>query len=567
VHQLRRRTLKLKNKITITFLTITKNHRLNGGFLFIALCVLFFLASARASSAENNLRPQNGDALVSAIISDARTLIPILASDTASAEVCGLLFNGLVKYDKNIQLTGDLAESWEIKDEGLTIIFHLRKNVRWHDGATFTADDVKFTFQKLIDTNIRTPYSGDFLKVKELNAIDPWTVEVKYKEPFSPGLASWGMGIMPKHVLQNIDLNKGVFPHGIPVGTGPYRFKSWTRQEKIELTANPDYFEGPPYISRFIYRIIPDQTTIFLELETKNIDTTSLTPLQFTRQTDNDLFKKYFKKFETAGNGYAYLGYNLENPIFKDKRVRQALNAAVNKEEIIDITLLGKGHTLTGPFLPESWAYNHGVTDVAYDPLKARELLSEAGWNDLNNDGWIEKNGRRFTFTIIVNQGNDQRIKTAEIIQKQLKVVGIDTRIKVLEWSALLSEFVDKGRFDAVLLGWSLSRDPDCYDIWHSSKTKDGEFNFIHYKNPTVDMFLDEARRTFDLDKRKKCYQKIHALIFEDQPVMFLYCANNLDIVSARFRGIEPAPIGIGYNLIKWWVPKSEQRYKNYMEQ
>jgi peptide/nickel transport system substrate-binding protein len=557
--------LKKDNSSAKTLFKKNKSHRLRGGFFLFCFCAWGVFLSDIPGNADP-ITPSYGDALVSAVTSDARTLIPILASDSASAEVCGLLFNGLLKYDKNILLTGDLAESWEIKDAGLRIIFHLRKNVRWHDGAPFTAEDVKFTFEKLIDPDIRTPYSGDFMKVKELNIIDPFTVEVKYDAPFSPGLASWGMGIMPKHILKDTDLNKGVFPGHIPVGTGPYRFKSWMRQEKIELVANPDYFEGAAYISRLITRIIPDQTTIFLELETRQVDITALTPIQFSRQTGNVFFKKLFYKFRTTGNGYTYLGYNLENPLFKDSLVRRALNAAVDKKEIIQIALLGLGQTLTGPFLPGSWAYNNNIVEEAFDPGKARLLLAEAGWRDADADGWIEKKGRRFSFILLVNQGNEQRIKAAQIVQKQLKNVGIEVKIKILEWSALLGDFIDQGRFEAVLLGWSLARDPDCYDIWHSSKIKQGEFNFIRYKNTAVDALLDEARRTFDSAERKECYQKIHALIYDDQPTMFLYCADNLDIVSARFHGIEPAPIGIGYNLIKWWVPKNEQEYKSYYE-
>lgn len=526
-------------------------------FLFFSLSAIVFAQDLKPET------PDKGDAFVLGTIADAKTLVPILASDSASAGVCNLLFNGLVKYDKNIEITGDLAESWEIQDEGLKIVFHLKKGVKWHDGEDFTAKDVEFTYQKLCDPNVKTPYSGDFLKIKEFNVIDPYTIEVIYSELFSPSLSSWGMWIMPWHILKNQDLNTTDFASH-PIGTGPYILKKWCRQDKIELTANENYFEGRPLISRYILRVIPDQATLFLELQTREIDSCPLTPLEFLRQTNNDFFLKNYRKYRLNSFSYTYLGYNLRDEKFKDKKVRQAINLAVNKKEIIDIVLSGLGKEITGPFAPQSWAYDNSVEAAPFDPARARRILEEAGWRDNNHDGFIDKNGRKFEFTIITAQGNESRIKCAELIQKYLKNIGIQVKIKVLEWSTLITEEIEKRKFEAVLLGWSLSRDPDCYDIWHSLKTKPGEFNFIHYNNPKVDELLEKARTTFDEKLRQKYYHEIHAFIYEDQPYMFLYAPDSLEIINSRFKGVETAPLGIGYNFIKWWVPKKQQRYQKF---
>ena len=501
-----------------------------------------------------------GDAIVTGSIADARTLVPILASDSASSEACGMIFNGLVKYDKDINLVGDLADNWEIKEEGLVIIFHLRRNVFWQDGHPFGARDVEFTYKKLIDPNVKTPYSGDFERIKSLEVIDDYTIKVIYKEPFAPGLASWGMSIMPKHILEKEDLNTTSFSRH-PIGTGPYKFKSWKTQEKIELVANPNYFQHRPYIDRYIYRVIPDESTIFLELQTQGVDSAGLSPLQYTRQTDSVFFKKYYRKFRLPSFGYTYLGYNLNNPKFKDRRVRQALNYAVDKEEIIKMALLGLGRVASGPFVPESWAYNKNVVPVPFDPIRAKELLGQAGWQDTNGDGWLDKDGEIFEFTIITNQGNEERAKVAQIMQRRLKDIGIKVKIKIIEWSVFLTEFIDKRNFQAVLLGWALGREPDNYDIWHSSKTKEGEFNFIGYKNEEVDRLLIEARCTFDQGKRSAYYQGIQEILYREQPYMFLYVPDGLSVLHNRFQGIKPAPIGIGYNFIDWWVPRSQQKY------
>lgn len=551
MHLLRRR-LSLNNSVLIeTVLAIIKKLLIpTAAFLFFTFGIVF--------------AQDYGDAFVSASIGDARTLVPILASDSASGDITGMVFNGLVKYDKDIQLVGDLAGSWDIEEEGLAIVFHLRKDVRWHDGRPFTASDVSFTYQRLIDPNVRTPYSGDFERIKSLEVIDDYTVKVTYKEPFAPGLASWGMSIMPRHLLEKEDLSTTKFARR-PVGTGPYKFKSWRTQEKIELVSNHDYFEKRPYIDRYIYRVIPDAATIFLELQTQGVDSAGLSPLQFIRQTDTPFFKKNYQKFRLPSFGYTYLGYNLRNPKFQDPRVREALNYAVDKQEIIDMVLLGFGRIGTGPFIPDSWAYNKEVEPVPFDPQKARELLGEAGWLDTNADGWLDKEGEIFEFTIITNQGNEERAKAAQIIQRRLKDIGIKVKIKIIEWSVFLTEFIDKRKFEVVLLGWSLSRDPDNFDIWHSSKTKEGEFNFISYKNEEVDRLLLEARQTFDQQERKRAYHRIHALIYQDQPCMFLYVPDSLTALHRRFQGVEPAPIGIGYNFIYWWVSKNRQKY-NIME-
>lgn len=502
-----------------------------------------------------------GDAIVVASSGDARTLVPILASDSASGDICGMVFNGLVKYDKNIKIVGDLADSWDIQEEGKVIIFHLRKNVFWHDGAPFTARDVEFTYKKLIDPMVKTPYSGDFERIKDLTVIDDHTIKVTYKEPFAPALLSWGMWIMPEHLLKNADLNKTAFSRS-PVGTGPYRFNKWKTGDKIELASNHNYFEGRPFIDRYIYRIIPDEATTFLELETQGVDMSHLTPLQYTRQTDNDFFKKHYNKFKYPSFGFTYMGYNLKDPKFQDIRVRQAINHAINKNEIIDTIFFGLARVTTGPFMLDSWAYNKDVLPALYNTSEAKRLLKEAGWVDSNNDGWVEKDGNIFEFTVLVNQGNAERLRCAELIQRYLKDIGIRMKIRVIEWSSMISEFINKKHFEAVLMGWFLSRDPDCYDIWHSSKTREGEFNFVGYKNERVDALLEEGRRTFDQARRAEIYREIHKLIYEDQPYLFLYAPDALPIVNSRFKNVESSPVGIGYNFIKWYVPKDEQRYK-----
>ncbi len=501
-----------------------------------------------------------GDIMVEGSIGDASNLIPLLSADSTSHQIAGMVFNGLVKYDKDVKIIGDLAESWDISGDGLVITFHLRKGVKWHDGMPFTAHDVLYTYQVTIDPKTPTAYGGDFLKVKKAEVLDDYTFRVAYDKPFAPALMSWGSAILPRHLLAGKDISTSPLARR-PVGTGPYKFKEWVSGQKIVLVANPDYFEGRPFIEGYIMRIIPDTATMFLELRAKGIDQMGLTPLQFKRQTESPLFKKNYNKYQYLSFSYVYLGYNLKNPLFADKRVRQAFAYAIDKDEIIRGVLLGLGRASTGPYKPGTWAYNPDVRTYTCDPAKARALLAEAGWKDTNGDGILDKDGQPFAFEIITNQGNEVRAKCAEIIQKRLADLGIVVKIRVLEWASFVNNFINKRKFDATILGWTIPQDPDIHDVWHSSKTGPDELNFISYKNEEVDALIEKGRGTFDQKKRKVFYDRIQEIMAEEQPYLFLYVPDALPIINARFRGIQPAPLGISYNFIKWYVPKEDQQF------
>ena len=504
--------------------------------------------------------PAYGDIIVEGSIGDASNLIPLLSADSTSHQIAGMVFNGLVKYDKDVKIVGDLAESWDISKDGLVITFHLRKGIKWHDGKPFTAQDVLYTYQVTIDPKTPTAYAGDFLKVKKAEVLDEYTFRVTYDKPFAPALMSWGNAILPKHLLAGKDISTSPLARH-PIGTGPYKFKEWVSAQKIVLVANPDYYEGRPYIDGYIMRIIPDTATMFLELRANGIDQMGLTPLQFTRQTESPLFKKNFNKYRYLSFSYVYMGYNLKNPLFADQRVRQAIAYAVDKDEIVRGVLLGLGRAATGPYKPETWAYNPNVRTYPYDPAKAKALLAEAGWKDTNGDGILKKDGKPFAFEIITNQGNEVRAKCAEIIQKRLAEQGIVVKIRILEWASFVNNFINKRKFDATILGWTIPQDPDIHDVWHSSKTGPDELNFISYKNVEVDALIEKGRSTFDQKKRKACYDRIQEILAEEQPYMFLYVPDALPIIHGRFHGIQPAPLGITYNFIKWYVPKEEQRF------
>jgi peptide/nickel transport system substrate-binding protein len=247
-----------------------------------------------------------------------------------------------------------------------------------------------------IDPQVPTSYAEDFKQVASAEAPDPHTFRVTYREPYAPALESWGTAIHPRHLLEGKDVTKSPLGRA-PVGTGPYRFVEWKAGEKLVLEANPDYYDGKPYIRRVVYRIIPDSSTQFLELQSGGLDFMGLTPIQFSTQTDTTAFRRGFNKYRYLSFGYSYLGYNLRKPLFQDLRVRQAIAHAIDKQELIDGVLLGLGKAATGPYKPDTWVYNPNVKTYPHDPARAQALLKEAGWVDADGDGVRETSPTRGT--------------------------------------------------------------------------------------------------------------------------------------------------------------------------
>lgn len=530
------------------------------GLLVLILLLFACRKETDATRFEEQGKPAYGDTLIISSIGEASNLIPILASDSASHDVANYIYNGLVKYDKNLNIVGDLAESWDFSPDKLSITFHLKKNVRWHDGKPFTARDVLYTYKVIVDPKTPTPYSGDFLMVKRVEMIDDRTFRATYAEPFAPALISWSAAILPGHLLEGKDITASPLSRH-PIGTGPYRFKEWIAGDRIVLTANDDYFEGRPYISKYVARVIPDPATMFLELKSNGIDMASLTPLQYVKQTEYAKFNRQFNKFKYLSFSYVYLGYNLKHPFFRDKRVRQAITYAIDKQEIVDGILLGQGVTAEGPYKPDMWAFNPNIKKYPFNPEKARILLGQAGFVK-RSDGRLWKDGKPFEFTILCNQGNDVRIHCAELIQQRLAALGIGVKIRVIEWASFVNQYIDKRNYEAVILGWTIAQDPDIFDIWHSSKQKPKELNFMGFENREVDELLVRARRTFDQEERKRYYWKIQDILAEEQPYTFLFIPYTTLAVHKRIKGIKPAPAGIGYNFKDWYVPEGQQRYR-----
>lgn len=514
-------------------------------------------APARADGAGDE--PDYGGRIVMGSIGEPSNLIPYLASDSASQEVAALLYTAPLEYDKDWNIVKLAAESWEVEEDGTFMRFKLREGLKWQDGAPLTADDVTFTYKLMVNPSTPTAYAADFLNIAEYKQTGPLSFEVRYDAPYARSAITWMHPILPKHILEGQNIASTPFARN-PVGAGPFKLKSWETGSRVVLEANDLYFKGRPYIDEVVYRIIPDLTTIFLEAKAGKIDFLGLTPQQYLRQTSGPDWDKNWKKYKYLAPGYTFLGFNLTSPLFADERVRQALSYAVNRESVIKGALMGMGEPTIGPYKPGTWVYNTAITPYAYDPERAKALLAEAGWTPGEDGVLVNSDGRRFSFTILVNQGNEERVKVATIIQREFQAVGVECSIRTVEWAAFLKEFVNKGNYDALILAWNILDDPDIFDVWHSSAISENGLNFVHYANSEVDALLEKAHITVDRAERKVLYDRFQEILHKEQPYLFLYVPYSLPMVQARFRGIEPAPAGITYNFDRWWVPKALQR-------
>lgn len=553
--------LKVKSIVCGSFRPVPKQF----GRLLIVTLALSACGQSTKDAATNYSQTypvQKGGTLVDAMVGEPSGLIAMIAGEAAASAIASNIFNSLLKYDANLDLKGELAESWKISNDQKTITFTLKPNLKWADNKPLTSADVLFTWKLVTDEKTHTPYGSDYKLVTSAEAPDARTFRVTYSQAYAPALESWaGLQILPEHLLKDQDINTTAFARH-PVGSHYYQLDKWQDGEHISLVRNPNATQGQANIDHLVSRFIPDKASQFLELLADNIDVMGLNPIQYARiiPARQDISKK-IALYKELGNSYTYLGFNLKHQPFNDIRVRQAINYAIDKQELIDGVLLGLGEPVAAPYKPGTRWVNPELKPYPYDPNKAKALLREAGFVDTNGDGILERNGKPLAFEILTNQ-NKEREMSAVLIQRRLKEVGIDVKIRVIEWASFISRFIKTGDFDAVVLGWSLSLDPDQYNIWHSSQQAPGQFNFIGYNNPKVDELLEQGRLELDADKRMKIYHEFSKILLEDSPVVYLSAGYGLSAIHKRVKGIpNPAPpAGVSYNSYEWYIPEQLRR-------
>ena len=527
--------------------------------------MLIFLISCSNNNSEvidfNNNKISDGGVLINAMSAEPSNLISMIAGDGASSAIASKIFNSLIRYDENLNFTSDIAESWKISSDQKTITFKIKKGLKWSDGMPLTSADVYFTWKLITDPKTRTPYASDYTLVSQAKTPNEHTFIVTYDDNYAPALDTWAsLEILPAHILKNEDINNTFFSRK-PTGSSFYKLGDWVSGQQVNLVKSENGVLGVPHINKLTSRIIPDTSSQFLELSAGNIDLMNINPIQYKRVFPaKPKLENKTSLYKEMGNGYTYLGFNLKREPFDNKKVRQAINYAINKEEVIKGVLLGLGEPISSPYKPGTRWNNPTLKPYAYNPEKALGLLKEAGYQ-MSSENFLVKDGKILEFEIITNQ-NKQREMTAVLIQRRLKEIGIKVSIRVIEWASFVNRFIKTGDFDVVVLGWSLSLDPDQFNIWHSSQQGPGQFNFIGYKNEKVDMLLEKGRRELNLDKREKIYHEFSEYLLDDSPVVYLYAGYGLTAVNKRIKGIKSPspPAGIYHNSYDWYIPKGLRR-------
>ncbi len=454
-------------------------------------------------------------------------------------------------------LTPHLDELLPLAVERPVIDFRLREGVRFHDGHPFTAEDVLFTWRAIMDPRNVSPRASDFEPIETIEVVNPYEVRVVYKRLFSPAITAWTIGILPEHLLNRQALEREAVAKGLtgeplahfgmrdssfnrhPIGTGPFRFVSWSSDEEIVLARFDGYWEGPPEYRDYVYRVLPDLFIQELEFRAGTIDTYGAEPHQVARYKRDPKYQP----FSRLGSGYSYIGYNLRQPMFQDVRVRRALGMAVDVEQIIRYLLYGEGERVTGPYPRTTPWYDPTVKPLPFDPAAAGRLLDEAGWH-LGPDGIRVKDGQRLAFTLITNHGNAQRKAIGTIVQDQWRKIGVDCSFQLFEWAVFLKDFINPGRFDACILGWSMGPDFDLFQLWHSSQTHPQQLNFVGYANRSADRLIERLRRTYDEPTRIRLARRLHRTIAADAPYTFLYAPRGTTVLDKRIVVVKHNPDG-----------------------
>ena len=545
--------------------------------------------------------PVNGDWLIIHSLSDPEQLNPLTSNDAGSSEVNGYIFEGLLSRDpRTLELKPLIAESRpEISDDKLSYTFKIRKDARFQDGRPVTGEDVLFSVKAIKCPFVNAPFLRVYFNsVTDAQLLDPYTIRFFIREPyFLNESVLGGVIVMPRHYYDRENLLRSITVRQLsqdptklpaevkkfadlfnrnynrnPLGSGPYKFNHWKTGSETELTRDTDYWgngkEGidQPHVDKLKFRVVNNMDAALTRLKSGSLDyMETLQPVQVVRGTSSERFRRQFKKYEYYAPTYTYIGWNNDHPIFRDKRVRQAMTYLTNRKQIVDTVLFGLGEVVDSHiylFRPE---YDKTLVSYPFDPAKALALLNEAGWKDTDGDGLLDKviDGTRIPlrFEIKINAGNTVRESIALVLMDELNKHGIAASVRQLDWTIFLND-VKNHQFDAVVLGWAMSTtEPDAYQVWHSSQAANKGSNAISYKNPRVDEILEQYRREFDPQKRIELYKEFQKILHDEQPYTFLHVRKTVSAVHRRFQGVEVFPDGL--KPIDWWVPAAQQKYAN----
>jgi peptide/nickel transport system substrate-binding protein len=506
--------------------------------------------------------PRRGGTIVAGVTTDPLGVNDLIVPTTLPTnEVLFRVLQHLVEeqpdfMERPATFAPQLAESWEWSDDHKILTFHLRKGLVWSDGAPLTAEDVRWTWQAQIHPAVA--WDSAYMKesIRDVEVVDPHTVRFHFTRAYAKQLLDANEGlIQPKHLWSKLPFEKwressDWFKQNM-VASGPFKIASWAPQQELVLARNERYWEKDrPYLDRVVLRVVPDPSSMISQFLNGDLD--------FVAQVSATEAARIAERPELSvvsywSNLYVVVAWNSRRPLFADPEVRRALTLATDRQAIVD-TLLPGGNGIVGvtPILQEVWAHDKALKPWPYDPAEARRILAAKGWRDTDGDGILDRGGKKFSFELVSNAGNQIRNDAAVMIQQQLRKAGIEVVPRILEFNALVTD-TRSGNFDAAVVGFSLDTSLDLSGNFLTDSIANGD-NFFYYSNPEVDRLIGLAASEVDLRTAEPYIHQIERHIHRDQPLTFLWESKRLSAFNRRVHDARPNLQAGFFNLKDWWV-------------
>jgi peptide/nickel transport system substrate-binding protein len=500
--------------------------------------------------------PVEGGVVRRRLVGEPATLNAILQSGLPEQQVLQYVSRPLLDFDAHLELVPALAERWVVSGEGRDYQFFLRSDATWEDGRPVTSADAVFTIRKVLDPKVPSPvFKPLFEGLQAVEAIDAQSFRVRFRDRDSSHAFAFTLPLLPEHRFKGQPFLKA-HDNRSPLANGPYRVARWKTQEEIELERNPRWTGAPAHFDRIVFRIVPENSVAYRALVEGNLDETWIDQPLKDRSSRDRRFRSCCRVVEFYNLDYNYIALNNRSPLFADARVRRAMTMLLDRPSIVRNLYRGSARMISGPWAPDSPAYDASVTPLPFDPRAAGELLDQAGWKDTDADGVRDHAGREFEFDLLVSAGSTAGRQLNEVFAAELARAGVRARIRALEWAAF-TQRVDSGEYDAASLAWAAADpNPDPFPYWHSSQIPPRGLNSAYYSNPAADLLMEEARRELDAEKRREIYHRLHRVFRDNPPVVFVVTASQKYAFRRRVHGLVTSPLGLyGFSPgpLSWW--------------
>ena len=522
---------------------MTRHIRWQAVIAIVGVVLIVVLLGYIAYTTTTVVVPDVGGTYVEGMAGRPSYINPVLCQyNQVDRDLVSLIFSSLTEINERGEIVPALARDWDVSENGLVYTFYLRRDVVWHDGEPFTADDVLFTVAAMQHEEYQGPPElGELWRTVTAEKINDYTVSFTLQAPLATFLDYTTVGVLPDHLLASVPA--GELPRDQynvrPVGTGMFKI-SEVSGDYVILEANPDYYGAKPLLSKVEFKFYPDYQSVFAAYQQGEVEGISeVLPEDLPRVRQ----EQYLNLYTARLSSYTLIFLNLDLPIFEDKEVRQALLWSIDRQRIIDQVLDGQGLVASSPIMPDSWAYNRDIPQYEYDPQMAARLLTEAGWVDTDADGVRENEGVRLEFTLLTNKDPVRR-QLIEEIARQLWDVGVRVVPVVEDSTWVVNEALRPREFDALLYSWgNLPTDPDPYLMWHSTQIGGDGQNYAGLRSVEIDQLLEQGRQSTDQGERTRLYRDFQDLFADEVPSLLLYYPVYNYAVDEMVKGVQLSPM------------------------